>query len=339
MNNRVEGTTSDVRGLFDVSYQFKSIHFSHLNYEKREIMKNDLSDTVYLTPSYVLLDEVVIGVSAPWIKKKLKEIEKEKKNKYQIEENISHYKFKTWTLTDTSKYEFESNGELFVPQYSKVDDSYLINPINSIVRCRDNTAKPEFINMGRMLYEDFIFLFDKSFINNCTFFENTAYKPENKSFVWLTFQSNKLDDMNGFIIIDTLNHVILEAELNAGTDYNIKTKTNAALRNLIKTTNGFSYDEWVTSIRTKYKEKEGCYQMDECHYKFYMKSKTQKKKTNRKFFSSVESVLMLGENDRKDDEPEWLKLPTPKYFYVFYTKEMQATEDALKKINFIYEEL
>jgi hypothetical protein len=262
-NKIVEGTTSDQNGFFDVKFDYNVLHFSHINYEKTIINKADLKDSVFLKPTSFLLGEVVVTKKESfWIKEKLKLIAKEKHKKYQVSEETVSYRYETYSLTNTSGYEFLSDGFLLIPTLMNKKDAYFINPTRNIIRYKDETAKANFSDLRRIVYDDFIQSFDSKFIKNHTFHENIDYERENMAHVWLSFTLNKDEDTKGYIIIDTLNNVILESEYNVGTKQNIKNQTSTILRNYSKKI-GVNYEEWITCAKTRYEKADDNYRMNE----------------------------------------------------------------------------
>jgi hypothetical protein len=282
---------------------------------------------------------VVLGGHSTWnILNKLREIVKEKQRKYQTSEEIASYNYETYNLTDTSGYGFKSEGCLFIPILSKSENAYLINPENNTVRYKDETACADFYDMRRILYHDFIQLFNNSFINNHTFTENSEYERENKALVWLSFKLNKDSETNGYLIIDTLENVIIESEYAISTDQNIKNNTSSLLRNFASKKQGFQYNEWITKTKTKYGKTGRYYRMTECSFKSYMKTSVNNKKVNAEYFLSTESRLYLSENRECESVANWLKLPVPRYIVAIYTKAMRSDDEALKNVQRKYED-
>src|ERR1035437_1626238 len=64
----VLGSMSNENGQFSLDFPFQTLFFSHINYEKIELRKENLGDTIFLTPASVLLSEVVVSSKQPkWI--------------------------------------------------------------------------------------------------------------------------------------------------------------------------------------------------------------------------------------------------------------------------------
>lgn len=333
--DKVFGTMSNEQGGFSIDFSFQSLFFSHINYEKAEIKKLNLGDTIYLVPSTVILNEIVVNNKAPqWINKVLKETVKQKVKNYQTSEKILSYNYETYTLTDSNGYAFKSNGNLAIPQLKK-NSQYRIDAQKNIIKYKNQTAGVDFSNLRRMVYDDFISNFDNNFIKENNFTQNNSFENKNPNLVQLLFTSEKNQDDDGYIVIDTLNNVILEAERNSGTDFNIKTQTSSILRNAASAI-GFHYNTWITKSNTKYTKIGQSYYISESKYKFYMKTSTKNKKVDAKYFTSIESKLYL-DNKLKTISQKLIPLPKPYYLIAIMSKQMRQEEEALNKVTVSFE--
>ena len=329
------GTVSDEFGKFEIKFPFHSLFFSHINYSKIEINKDKINDTIYLTPITILLNEVVITNKQPqWIKKILYDVVKQKNKNYQNTTQKMSYNYNTYTLADSSGYAFQSKGFLEVPLSSK-NENFRIVAADNMVQFKDRTAGPDFMNLRRMLYDDFIKKFDHKFINKCTFKENHLFENKDLNLVQLIFKSENHKDDNGYMIIDTLNKVIVEFERKSGTEFNVKNQTSILYRNYAALA-GFHYNEWQTLIRIKYSKMNGSYQLSDCKYKFYMKSTNKRNKINQTYFSSTESQLKLVKTERSL-KGNWIILPKPLYIGIV-TKQSRLSEAALQKVSLKFED-
>ena len=81
-NNKIQATTSDTNGRFTIESLCDSLTFTHIDYMKKVISKSDIRDTIFLTPNYQMIGEVVVSGKQPeWIQIKLnKFISQRKKN-------------------------------------------------------------------------------------------------------------------------------------------------------------------------------------------------------------------------------------------------------------------
>ena len=334
--DKVFGAVTNDKGEFSVDFSFQTLFFSHINYEKTEIIKSDLRDSIYLIPTTTLLTEIVVSSKQPqWINSVLKKIVEQKNINYQTFEKAFSYKYETYTLTDSNGYAFKSNGNLLIPQLKK-NSQYKIDAQKNIIKYKDKTAGTDFSNLRRMLYDDFLLNLDNNFIKDNNFRLNGSFSDKNKNIVQLNFSSKKYSDYDGYLVLDTLNKVILEVERSSGTDFNIKTQTSGMLRNLISSRTGFKYNTWVTKSITKYSKVGQSYYMSDCKYKFYMKTSTKNKKVDSSYFTSMESQLSF-DNKTQNSTKEFKIIPKPYYLVVLYTKQMKEAEESLNKVPVSFE--
>ena len=334
--DKVLGTVTNDKGEFSIDFSFQTLFFSHISYEKTEITKSDLRDSIYLIPTTTLLTEVVVSSRQPkWIKSVLTKIVEQKNKNYQATEKVFSYKYETYTLNDSNGYAFRSNGNLLIPQLKK-NAQFKIDAQKNIIKYKDKTAGTDFSNLRRMLYDDFLLNLDNNFIKDNNFSKNSSFSDKNKNIVQLNFSSKKYTDYEGYLVLDTLNKVILEVGRSTGTDFNIKTQTSGMLRNLIASRVGFNYNTWVTKSITKYSKVGQSYYMSDCKYKFYMKTSTKNKKVNSSYFTSMESQLSF-DNKTQNSTKEFKIIPKPYYLVVFYTKQMKEAEESLNKVPVSFE--
>ena len=334
--DKVLGTVTNDKGEFSIDFSFQTLFFSHISYEKTEITKSDLRDSIYLIPTTTLLTEVVVSSRQPkWIKSVLTKIVEQKNKNYQATEKVFSYKYETYTLNDSNGYAFRSNGNLLIPQLKK-NAQFKIDAQKNIIKYKDKTVGTDFSNLRRMLYDDFLLNLDNNFIKDNNFSKNSSFSDKNKNIVQLNFSSKKYTDYEGYLVLDTLNKVILEVERSTGTDFNIKTQTSGMLRNLIASRVGFNYNTWVTKSITKYSKVGQSYYMSDCKYKFYMKTSTKNKKVNSSYFTSMESQLSF-DNKTQNSTKEFKIIPKPYYLVVFYTKQMKEAEESLNKVPVSFE--
>jgi hypothetical protein len=336
IGDKVFGAVTNDKGEFNIDFSFQTLFFSHINYEKTEITKSSLRDTIYLMPTTTMLSEVVVSSKQPhWINSVLKKIVEQRNKNYQTTEKVLAYKYETYTLNDSNGYAFKSNGNLLIPQLKK-NSQYKIEAQKNIIKYKDKTAGTDFSNLRRMLYDDFLLNLDSKFITENKFSQNGSFANKNKNIVQLHFSSKKYTDYEGYLVIDTLNKVILEVERSSGTDFNIKTQTSALLRSVFSSKIGFTYNTWITKTITKFAKVGQSYYISDCKYKFYMKSTTQNKKFHSQHFTSIESHLSL-ENPTQNSEIKFIVIPKPYYMLVFYTKKMKQEEEALNKVPVSFE--
>ena len=129
---------------------------SHINYGKVEIKKENVQDTIFLIPTSVLLNEVVVNKRQPkWINAVLSRVIKGKGKNYQTLEKTFSYKYETYTLTDSNGYEFKSKGNIEFPKMKK-DVQFKIDAQSNTIKYKNKTAGVDFSNLRRMLYDDFV---------------------------------------------------------------------------------------------------------------------------------------------------------------------------------------
>ena len=160
----VLGSMSNEQGQFSINFSFNTLFLSHINYEKIEIKKENVRDTIYLTPASILLNEVVVSNRQPkWINSVLSRVIKDKEKNYQTLEKTLSYKYETYTLTDSNGYAFNSKGNIEFPKMKK-NAQFKIDAQKNTIKYKDKTAGVDFSNFRRMLYNDFISGFDNKFI-------------------------------------------------------------------------------------------------------------------------------------------------------------------------------
>ena len=337
VDEKIFGTVSNERGEFIFEYPSQTLFFTHINYEKLQVNSSSIKDTVFLTPtSYTLREvEAIVAYKQPqWIVDALERVLKERSKNYQTAEKIFSYHYQTETLNDSSGYAFNSEGDIKFPMIN--DNQFQINARNNIIKYKDNTAGVDFSNLQRMIYDDFILNYDKGFIKDNNFRPIKSYKNQDNNIIQLSFTSKKYNDDNGYIIIDTLNNVILEIERNSGTDFNTKTHTSGFLRSAATVSFGLSYNVWVTKTNSKYTKIGQSYYLAECKYKYLMKKTEKQKKTERTYFTSIESNIHFNDENNIIGSG-FIEIPKPYYLIAIRTKKMRLAEEALAKVPITYE--
>jgi hypothetical protein len=331
----VLGAMSNENGQFSLDFPFQTLFFSHINYEKIELRKENLGDTIFLTPASVLLSEVVVSSKQPkWIPRILNEVVKLKSKNYQNTDKQFSYNYESYTLGDSSGYAFKSKGNLLVPKLSS-NPQYYINAQNSVIKYKDKTAGVDFTNLKRMLYVDFINYFDKKFINNNDFRQNSLFETSNPHLVQLFFNDKKDKTTNGYMVVDTLKNAIVEVEHNVGTEYNIQNNTTLYFKTFSPKL-GIKHKLWITKSHYKYSKLGNSYYMIESKYKFSRKSTVKNKKTDSQYFTTIESKLFL-QNQSTQTDTKMIPLIKPFDAITIYTKKMQSEEAALNKVPVSFE--
>ncbi len=333
LNNGVLASMSNESGKYHIAFEFDSLVFTHINYASRSIHISQLTDTIYLQPTAYTLNEVdVFATEAPWIRKKLQQVLK-RKNELNIPRTFQQiYTYQTYTLSDSSGYSFSSNGLL-----SQANKQYSISPFRSVVKYKDNTAGTDFTNLRRILYDDFIGSFSNRFIKENTFSHNQRFSHPNKNVVQVLYYKADNQSDDGYLLIDTLTNLLLEAQQNIGTKSNIKNNTSAMLLKVAES-RGFTYNDWITQTKHTYEVSDGFYRLQSATYKLYMATRTENKKQSSRYFVSTESQVELVDNDAiQSNKRKFLVLPEPYYIVPIYTKKMRLEEEQLQNIEKKYE--
>lgn len=331
----VLGAMSNENGQFIIGFPFQSLFFSHINYKKTELKKENLGDTIFLTPAFVLLSEVVVSRKEPkWIPGILNKIVNLKDRNYQNSDKQFSYNYESTTLGDSSGYAFKSKGILLVPKLSG-NHQYYINAQNSIIKYKDKTAGVDFTNLKRMLYVDFISYFDKKFINGNHFIQNSLFETSNPHLVQLFFTDKKDKTTNGYMVVDTLNNAIVEVEHNTGTEYNIKNNTTLYFKTFSPKL-GIKHTLWITKSHTNYRKTGNSYYIVESSYKFSRKTTVMNKKQDVQYFTTIESKLIL-QNQSTQTDSKMIPLLKPFDAITIYTKKMQREEAELNKLPVSFE--
>lgn len=327
----VQGGMSDENGRFEINFEFKTLVFSHVYYQKLELEKKDLEGIVYLSPKDIILPEIVITNEQPqWIKRILMEVIKNKAANYQNAEEQFEYEYETSTLSDSSGYSFQSKGDVRIPSMSKNDLAHIRAKDNTI-RYKDNKAKANFWEFREIVYDDFIKNLSKDFLSSYRIVQNTSFKTEDANLVQLQFSSKKYKDEDGFLVVDTTRKVILELEHRMGKDFNLKTKTPTMLRLLSESFFSLKYHHWNMQIHARYIQHSNYYILSSAQFKSYMKRSSTFKKKTYTYFGSNEAELRLKKKD-KTQEKDWTLLPKHWYMAKFYTKQMQKEDQALENV-------
>lgn len=331
----VLGTTSDRNGKFNIDFSFESLSFSHIGYEKISFSYDQLTDTVFLLSKSNQLQEIVVyNRQEEWIDRILRKVIDMKAQKYGTNKKSFFYKYNTYTLNDSNGYAFNSEGLLIVPKLRN-NATFYIDAQENVIQYKDTTAGVDFSNMQRMLYQDFITTLDLKFIREHDIKQNHSYAIDNPNVVQLMFRSQKYEEDEGHIVVDTASYVILKVERKSGTDFNIDNNTSTFLRGVASSMKGFKYEEWITKNRTTYSEIDGSYYMTQNQYKFYMKSSIENRKVNKQYFTSIESELKIDEIEYPVFE-KFIALPKPYYILLVRTKKMREEEDLLNQIPVRY---
>jgi hypothetical protein len=246
------------------------------------------------------------------------------------------YEFNQKSLSDSSGYAFDSKGKIFSPEYSE-KDGFKICPSFNTIKYKDESARPDFMQLRRNVYDDFVRDFDNGFIKKHRFTQTSFVDEENENIVQFSFELKKDESNTGYIMIDTLRKAITEFEQISDTDYNIKSNTTFITRMTFSSV-GIEYTIWRTVVHGQFSLIDGSYYLTDSRYQIYRKNTLKGEKAF--YFTNTESHLtMRKSNDDFDNKEEcdWLKLPRPWAMTVILSKERRLTDEALEKVIVEYQ--
>jgi len=328
-NNKIQATTSDTNGKFVLESLCDSLTFTHIDYIKKVISKSDMIDTVFLTPNYQTVGEVVVSGKQPeWIQIKLNKFISQCKRKYMSANKTFKYRYNTSTLQDSIGYAFKSAGLLNFS--TKSGRRYNLHAEDNTVYYNGKSDSVDFAGLKRLLYENFIIRFNKTFVKEHHFYKNVAYHSDSPNILQLTFSSRKNNKDYGYLVIDTAKCEVLEGERHADTETNNKELTSAFLR-IMASSFGAGYKEWTTDYHIKFKQVDGVYYPELCKYKVYILLYDKRNK-NPYDFTSAESVLNV--DDKEDSNGKnFVFIPPIRYIVFMYTKKMWKEDKALNYVH------
>lgn len=297
----VLATSSDENGSFTVSFPFRELTVSHINYEQQQI--SHLKDTIFLKPKYQLLPEVVVNNSEPqWIRKKLRTFLENKGTLYQTADSQMRYEYNKTNVGDSSGYAFQSKGLMYIPSTAHIqkDSMYRISPDLNIIQYKDTTAGPDFYDMQLMLYENAVTELDSKFIKRHRFGENKEYDNDNRSIVQINFWSERFKEDKGYILMDTTTCAIIEARHTTGLTYNLNHKMNSFVLSVAKLAIGLEYEDWTIDNTIRFQNINGKYYPQSVTFKYFEKRSNYNKLASAKhkqliqYFINREASLALS---------------------------------------------
>ena len=322
---------SDDNGRATVGFAFQRLTVSHLNYERKTVSR--LPDTLFLEPRYRQTAEVVVTNREPaWIRPKLREVIKKKQRHYFYTPRTLAYDYQTQSIADRSYYQFASAGLLRMRSCEQ--EQYALCQQKSEIVALDSTRLTDMANLRRMLYEDFVWELDNSFLRSHRFSENGDYEGRNKNEIELTFRpKNRNGDDRGRMVIDTARCVILSARRTTGTATNKAERTSSFLMTWAWLMTGYKIDKWKREYRVRYDEAEDGLYPAEVSYKLYMENtdhdtdeagQAYHRQTGGGF-PNMEATLRLRpvEGALPADSAQWLTLPPSWYLRLSSDKERQ----------------
>jgi hypothetical protein len=333
---------SNEQGVAVIAFSFQRLTVSHLNYEKRII--SHLPDTIFLTPKFQTKAEVVITNKEPeWIRRKLKQVVKQKEQHYFSHDGHSRIDYFTQSIGTNSLYRMHMGGVLRMKSHTQ--KRYALLPDTANIVAADSTQLTDTQNLRRMLYEDFVAELDAAFIRNHRFSENPSYQGRSASEIELRFRSKSLPaDDHGWIVVDTARCVILKAIRHTGTKTNRQERTDALLYHFARLM-GYRIDTWTRDYRVSYGVRsDGTFYPDTVSYKFYYaghdstddKQQEEFNKQTGGGFPNMEATLTLQPTNATNGQAdEWHELP-PSWYIKYNTDADRRQEIELSGLPAIF---
>ncbi|MCR4854101.1 MAG: hypothetical protein K5893_10985 [Prevotella sp.] len=328
-SGKFKAAISGIDGTAVVNFPYKRLTVSHINYEQQTI--THLRDTLRLMPKAYMTSEVVVQEIEPeWIRRKLKDIVKQKEEHYYNRDMLLNYDYSTQNIGTNTYYRYRSEGVLRMK--NPHEELYNIHQLNGQITANDSTKLTDMFNLRRMLYEDFVTELDNSFIRTHRFAVNDEYKG-NPGEVELAYRSRKGKDDHGRIVIDTVQNVVLSASRVSGTESNKDRRTSDFMLSLSRLLTGYVIQVWNVDYRVRYTQTRGSWHPLEIRYKFYFKEKESRPdKSEQEYhketgggFSNMESTLNILPMTNLPDEFLWKTLPKS-WYLKFNSDEERAQE-------------
>ena len=332
---RFRAAISDEQGVAQVSFAFRRLPVSHLNYESKQL--RSLPDTIWLKPRYRVTAEVVVTNKEPaWIGEKLREVVKTKQQRYFSRRDTLPMRYRTTSLDQRSMYRYDLTG--WLRTLGRDDKLYAMAVDSSIVSASDSTTLTDVANLRRMLYEDFVAELDRGFISGHRWAEDPDYEGRSRGEVELVFRSKHRTDDRGRLVLDTARCVILQAYRFTGTETNRHERVPKVLYAMAQMLTGYKIEKWSRHYRVKYGERsDGTLYARAVEYKMYMETNDHDEDPEQQDytqqtgggFPNMEATLEVGEATK--DVPHGLDAPPmyvlPRPWYVRYATEGGRQEE------------
>lgn len=347
---------SNEQGVAHITFQWKKLTISHLNYEQRIIHYSITShpsthasnpDTIFLQPRYRDVGQVVVTNREPeWIRRCLKQVVKQKDAVYYGHEGYEHFTYKTQSLGTNSIYRMTLTGLL--RHKSPTHKQYAMMPDTATIIAADSTRLTDTSNLRRMLYEDFIADLDNSFIRHHRFYANYEYRGASPNEIELRFRSPKNTDDYGRLVIDTVRCVITSAYRHTGTKTNRQERIDGLMYRMAQVF-GYRIDTFIRDYRVSYAWRtDSTLYPAEVSYKLvyggrdgdYDKTKEEFNEQTGGGFPNMEATLTLSPLASHLSPLHWTDLP-PSWYIKYNTDADRKKEielSALPAVFSIYEE-
>ena len=327
---RFRSAVADEAGRAEVAFPFRRLTVSHLNYEKQVLSR--LPDTVCLQPMVRVVSEVTVYSGEPaWIRKKLKQLLREKAQRYHNRPQVLHYDYDSQSISGSQYYRYQAGGWLRMPGAD--DKGYAIHQTEGHITAVDSTRLTDVANLRRMLYEDFVDELDSKFISQHRFYVDYDYEGAPGE-VSLVFRGKKYGDDRGRFVIDTARCVILSAQRHLGLKANKHLRVSDFMLSMARIISGYKILDWMVDYRVAYAETDGSWHPADIAYKFFFKtvdnetdeSSQQFSRDTGSGFSNMESTVTIRPTDiHPDDSIAWKPLPRS-WILKYNTDEERAYE-------------
>lgn len=337
-NGHFHSCLSDEQGQARVTFSFRQLIVSHLNYDKLVVCA--LPDTIFLQPKYQMMTEVVVTSEEPeWIRRKLKEAVRKKDDVYFSSPEKERFAYSTQSISSNNIYRLSMEG--FLRMKSKEHRRYAVCVDTALIIAVDSTKLTDTSNLRRMLYEDFMAELDNSFIRSHRFYESVEREGCSADDVRLRFRSKgRNPDDRGWLLIDTIRCVVKEAHRSTGTKTNRQERTDAFLYGFAHLM-GYSIDQWTRDYHVIYSERtDGSFYPAEVRYKLYMVIRDgSEDKQHREFneqtgggFPNMEATLKLTScAEDLSEQTSWKELP-PSWYIKYNTDADRQKEIELSNL-------
>ncbi len=329
---KVKSTFSDQQGRVNLDYTFDSLTVSHVNYQK--ICVKMPPDTLFLEQTIRMLSEIVVNYAGEpaWIKPMLKNFVKTKAGKYRYDV-VQKYDYETQNIGNTVLYRFASKGLVRKNEFFEID------PLESIITFKDQTAGCDFRNLKNILYHDFVSDMDEKFVKEHTFYVDEQTEELGTNVARILFKSKKEWKDSGYLCIDTIRNVILRAKRSTGLEYNIKNQTNAFVRSTINVFYGHKYKDWQIDVEMEYQQLGDSFYLSSCQYANYIQEEFDSKKRRGEDIYNVTSTYKAQpyQEESAGDNRTYLILPKPFAMKIIMSKKETKQEEMLQNIKKEYQ--
>lgn len=327
---RFRSAISDSRGRATISFPFRTLTVSHLNYERLTLQR--LPDTIFLEPKFHLAAEVVVSSEPAWIRPLLRRFVKQKAHLYFNRPLTLAYQYATQSIATNTFYRFQSQG--WLRQRHPDDNLFHVAQQQATIYAPDTTRLTDMTNMRRMLYEDFVSDFDASFIRSHKFMVGERSDPAQPQVVELLFRSRNHPDDRGSFLIDTTRCIILSATRTLGTRANKSLRVASVMLAFARAMSGYTISTWDVDYGVSYAPWQGGWYPQTARYKFFFSAReTVTDPDEAEFdsqtgggFSNMEATISLAPTDSLPSSGDSF-LPLPRPWYIKLNTETERQQE------------